>query len=163
MFLVIRRAFLIVRHEDSRSPFNNVYRTIQTHQVTNTRDQMLTYVARVCRRALNIVEDAINRGFLPPFTVDHASCIDLTQMTPTVAEAYTLAIVAALERRAARARSAAGAESGAAGDGQLFFHKISLMVPPFEMDKVLWPSYVPKLNIRRKVSMLHTVRPNHAR
>jgi len=113
------------------------------------------YEAVFDRRAVSLVEDAIARGFLPSFTVEQPCTLDLRMMPPTLAEVYTIAVTAALERRAQRLRAAATAEAATAtgsvakqhtGDKSIFFHRVTLLVPPFDPDITMWPSRVEKLH-----------------
>ena len=56
-------------------------------------------------RAVALVEDAIAHYALPRFTVDKDCVVDLRSMPPALAEGYVMAIFAAWEKRAARART----------------------------------------------------------
>ncbi len=68
-------------------------------------------------------------------------------MAATAAQVYTLAVLGAFERKAARARASSGAEGSAAGDARLYFHRVTLLVPPYNPHLIMWPSYVQKLNM----------------
>ena len=94
------------------------------------------YEAPFDSRAVSLLEDAMGKGFVPsirgvdegPFTVD------LREMPPTVSEVTVLAVLAALERRAVKTGRCK------------VFHSVTFLVPPFDPDYIMWPSYVDKLS-----------------
>jgi pentatricopeptide repeat protein len=79
-------------------------------------------------QAISILEEAIVGGMVPSFSLDAPVPIDLRSMLPATAEAYTITVIAALQR-AVEARR--GSQS-----------QIRFLVPVFDGTKVFVPSNV---------------------
>lgn len=73
----------------------------------------------------------MSRGLVPRVDLDKPPrTLDLTSSPPVVAEVYILALMRGLQRRAARV-------------GHANFHEpLTLLVPAFDPDIVMWPSHV---------------------
>lgn len=83
-------------------------------------------------RAFTIMDQVITRGILPRINLDSALTVNFSSMPPNVAEVYVLSILLALERKAARV-------------GHDYHNTtVTFLVPPFDPDVILWPSYVEK-------------------
>lgn len=98
-------------------------------------------------RAFAIMDQVITRGILPRINLDAALNIDFSPMPPNVAEVYVLSVLQALERKASRL-------------GHDFHNTtITFLVPPFDADIVLWPSYVEKQerHFTQEVGLLSSV------
>lgn len=70
---------------------------------------------------------------LPSFKVDDPMSIDMRSMPPTLAEVYVHAILNAIEQRSGQFKSFQA-------------QRITFLVPPFDPDLIMWPTYVEKLN-----------------
>lgn len=79
-------------------------------------------------QAISLLEEAIVGGMVPSFSLDAPGPIDLRSMLPATAEAYTITVIAALQR-AVEARR--GSQS-----------QIRFLVPVFDGTKVFVPSNV---------------------
>lgn len=69
--------------------------------------------------------------------LDNAATIDMRNVPPTVAEVYILSILTSIEARG---------RGNQAGRKQ-FVHPITMLVPSFDRNYVMWPSYLDKLNM----------------
>lgn len=110
------------------------------------------------QRALSILEDAINKGHLPiniKGVEEGPSTIDLCGIPPTLAEVIVMAVLSAFERRAVKT-----------GRCQVF-HNVTFLVPSFNPDYVMWPSYVDKVHLyyeeQQQLQQLEGAASNKAR
>lgn len=101
------------------------------HSGTTDGDEL-----RFDKRAIAVVEDAVNLGILPPMRLEEAATIDLRSLLPHVAEVYVAALLVGAEHKAAVSQQR-----------RPFIHPLTFLVPPFDANYVMWPSAVEKLNM----------------
>eukprot|EP00891_Asterochloris_glomerata_P001000 jgi/Astpho2/1000/Aster-00825 len=88
-------------------------------------------------RAVSIVEEAISKDVLPKFRLDRPCVVDLKSLPPTVASAYVVTVLDALES------SCAGniPHSKSPGFQNKKVHAITFLVPPYDKAQIFFPSY----------------------
>lgn len=77
--------------------------------------------------------------------LDAPFIVDMRGFPPSVAEAYTHMLMSTVESRAT---------SAAEGNRQPVSQRIRLIVPPFDSNYVMWPSYVEKLHVHYNEQLL---------
>jgi len=78
--------------------------------------------------------------------LDAPLVVDMRSFPPSVAEAYVHMLMSTLESRAASA--------AAEGKRQPVAQRVRLIVPPFDHNYVMWPSYVEKLHVHYSEQLL---------
>uniref|UniRef100_A0A383VR28 PROP1-like PPR domain-containing protein n=1 Tax=Tetradesmus obliquus TaxID=3088 RepID=A0A383VR28_TETOB len=101
------------------------------------------------KRAMDAVLDAINMGLLPSMKLDVPLTVDMRCFPPMVAEAYVHVLMQTLE---ARGQAAAGGSDSARQ--RIVAQPVRLVVPPFDHNYVMWPSYVAKLFVHYNEQLL---------
>ncbi|GAX74542.1 hypothetical protein CEUSTIGMA_g1991.t1 [Chlamydomonas eustigma] len=87
------------------------------------------------KRAMNVLEDAMSRGFIPSIKVDEGpATIDLREMPPTISELVVQYVLSAFEKRAIKTGRCQVTSS------------VTFLVPQFDRNYILWPSYGEKMN-----------------
>ena len=114
------------------SPYQHGSHLSATHGLFPSHERLPLSPLPPPPRAISIFEDAMARGLVPGFKLEEALEVDCRDMPPSLAEVYTLAVLAACERRYVL--------------GRVIYNGVTFFTPAFDRDLVSWPSYVQKLN-----------------